>query len=125
MKLFNRGQRTFNPNTPIAIKPGKWSPELTDEQGAKLLKMYPRELTSNEGEATRHNVALIEAEDKIKKLEEQNKELRDQVAGLQKLISNDPLTANINPTLKPEVVDTPATPAPKVAAPAAKAGKAK
>ncbi len=126
MKLFNRGQRTFNPNTPIAIKPGKWSPELTEEQGIKLLKMYPRELTSNEGEATRHNVALVEAEDKIKKLEEQNKELRDQVAGLQRLVSNDPLTANINPTLTPEApVDTPATPAPAApkAATPAKTGK--
>jgi hypothetical protein len=118
MKLFNRGQRTFNPNTPIAIKPGKWSPELTEEQGTKLLKMYPRELTSNEGEASRHNAQLIEAEQKVRDLETENKKLRDQVAGLQKLVSNDPLSANINPGLVPEAVDipaTPATPAPAIA----------
>jgi hypothetical protein len=47
MKLFNRGHRTFNPGTPHALIPGRWT-ELPDEDAKKLLKSYPRDLTTND-----------------------------------------------------------------------------
>lgn len=47
MKLFNRGRRTFNPGTPSAILPGRWT-ELPDDEAKKMLRLYPRDLTSND-----------------------------------------------------------------------------
>lgn len=99
----------FNPNTPFQIKPGTWSPELTEEQAAYLIKMYPRELTNNEGEAARFSGRIQELEAEAKRLAEENKSLREQVAGLEGLLNKDAFSSGITSNvpaakLTPELV---------------------
>lgn len=125
-KLFNRGQRTFNPNTSYVIKPNSWSPELTEEQAAKLLKMFPRELTSDEGVAQKHNLRIAELEQELAKTQAENKQLKDQVAGLQKILEADPLSANLlsNTVPTPAPVATPHAPETPAPATPVSTGKA-
>lgn len=93
MILYNRGSRTINPNSPIAILPSKWSPDLPDDLGRKLLKMFPRDLTSSEGDVAKINTQLAQLASEKAKLEVENKALREQVANFEKLLAETPAPA--------------------------------
>ena len=83
MKIYNKGSRVFNPNSPGAIRPGVWT-EVEDKEAERLLKLYPRELTTNSAAVTIVNPAL-EAENK--RLKAENARLTTQMANMEKLIT--------------------------------------
>jgi hypothetical protein len=83
MKIYNKGRRTFNPNTDCPIRPGFWT-EVPDEQAEKLLKGYPSELTTNSVAMTVVNPAL-EAENK--RLKAENEALSSRLVNMEKLLS--------------------------------------
>lgn len=87
MKLYNRGQRVINPQTPNELRPGKWSKELSDQEGTKLLKMFPRDLTSNAEAVSKEKQELEKLQEELKKEQEKNSELLKQVEGLQTLLN--------------------------------------
>lgn len=122
MKLYNRGSRVINPNTPQAILPGKWSQELDEAEGKKLLKMFPRDLTASVEDVNKINTRITELEAEKAKLTQENAALKAQVANFEKLVQ-----ASAEPDLA-AVVTSESTPAPVAvpqAAPVAahKAGK--
>lgn len=87
MKLYNRGQRVINLNTPLECRPGKWSAELHEDDAAKLLKMFPRDLTSNADVVTAEKKEIERLQEELKKEQEANAELLKQVEGLQNLLN--------------------------------------
>jgi hypothetical protein len=71
MKVYNKGTRTFNPGSPIAVKPGVWT-EIPDEEAAKLIKMFPRELTSVD--------SSVEEKNELTALRQENSTLKAKIA---------------------------------------------
>ena len=95
MKLFNKGRRTINPNTPAALLPGRWSPDLTDAEAAKMLKMFPNELTSAEAPVTGPSAKELELAAENAKLKESLAAMETRLANLETLASPIPSTTTV------------------------------
>jgi hypothetical protein len=78
MKIYNRGGRTITTRSG-AVSPGKWL-ELPAEDGAKLIKMFPRDLVADTAKD-----AGFPAE--IEALRKENADLRKENAELRELLA--------------------------------------
>lgn len=103
MKLFNRGRRTFNPGTSIALLPGRWT-DIPDEDAKKLLRMYPRDLTTNE-QPTGPSSEEIRLAKENKELKARLAKYETQMDGLEKIATTQ------TPPIDAPIPDAPA-PAP-------------
>lgn len=83
MKLYNRGRRTINNNTPQAHPPGKWL-GVDEVEGKKLLRLFPRDLTTNEAAEAAEAAAKAEKA----KLEAENAMLRAKLAEYEAQLGN-------------------------------------
>lgn len=69
MKVFNKSNRTFNAGTPFVLYPKKWSGDLDDTYVKQMIRMYPRDLTTNDqptGPSPRE-ISLAKENEELKK----------------------------------------------------------
>jgi hypothetical protein len=115
MKIFNRGRRTFNPGTPSAILPGRWT-ELPDDDAKKMLRMYPRDLTSND-QPSGPTPAEIQLRKENAELKKRLAKYEAQMDNLEKVATEPtkPVEFNtpVDPVAESEIQEAPAAPAPK------------
>lgn len=83
MKLYNRGRRTINAHTKQEHKPGTWL-EVDETEGQKLLRLFPRDLTTNAAAEAAEAAAKAEKA----KLEAENAELRAKLAKYEAQLGN-------------------------------------
>lgn len=90
MKLYNNGRRTINPNTPQAHAPGRWL-EIEETEGRRLLKLFPRDLTTNAAAEAAEAAAKAERA----KLAAENAELKAKLAEFEaKLLNLESITTS-------------------------------
>lgn len=87
MRIYNRGRRVINPNTTHALRPGTWT-EIPDEDAKKLLRMFPKDLTSSE--SSPQETKLVEENQALQaelvKLKEENAALKKEMAEIMALV---------------------------------------
>lgn len=116
MKLYNNGRRVINPNTPQAHAPGKWL-EVDDAEGKRLLKLFPRDLTTNAAAEAAEAAARAERA----KLSAENEELKAKLAKYEaQLASLEQITTAPSSDLSAQPIVTPQALKAAVAAPKGK-----
>ena len=78
MKIYNRGGRTITTKSG-SIAPGKWL-EVQPDEGAKLLKMFPRDFTADTAKDSGFTAEIEALRKENARLAQENAELRALIA---------------------------------------------
>lgn len=78
MKIYNRGGRTITTKSG-SISPGKWL-EVQPDEGAKLIKMFPRDFTADTAKDSGFTAEIEALRKENARLLKENAELRSLIA---------------------------------------------